>query len=148
MGCPGPRSAAPWGVRSEVGQGDTIFKNTCKTVRIYRNGRDHHPLSATRPGVPGQEGERQVLIRAVSGHHKWRWHQPVGFIDVDDKPHVVQKPSVKPRGSPTFLGRIEDAVKEAQFVVASTEQPFVADYINVLGDDGEVVRQWEFYKAP
>ena len=28
MGCPGPRSAAPWAGRSEVGQGDAIFKNT------------------------------------------------------------------------------------------------------------------------
>ena len=28
MGCPGPRSAAPWAGRSEVGQGDASFKNT------------------------------------------------------------------------------------------------------------------------
>ena len=28
MGCPGPRSAAPWAGRNEIGQGDASFKNT------------------------------------------------------------------------------------------------------------------------
>ena len=28
MGCPGPRSVAPWAGRSEVGQGYASFKNT------------------------------------------------------------------------------------------------------------------------